>query len=648
MIKSVFLKTKKAPKSAKTTPTTITAKILEITKHPNADKLKLVKLDAGKTKPTVVCGAPNIKVGQIVPLAVEGAKLQNPIGEGKSITVKKVVIREVESRGMMCSQKELGLGDDHTGIMILPDKTPLGKSLEEVLDLDDYILDIEITSNRPDAMSVVGLAREASAALKAKFNWQAPKPNLQVSQEIPLKVEVEEPKLCPRYQAVVMTGVKVASSPLWLQMRLIQSGMRPINNLVDITNYLILELGRPLHVFDYEKLIGQKIIVRKAKRGEKILALDGKTYQLKPENLVIADGKSPVAIGGVMGGELSAATEKTKTIVFESAAFDPILIRKTARELNLHSASADLFEKNLHPQTTSEGILRAIELAQKLAGGKVASTIIDIYPPTQKINLYSKSKSFGLGGGVYAKKYQPTKISFDPASVKRHLGVEIPTEQIKKILESLGFEVSGAKILNITVPYWRANDVLFEHDLIEEIARIHGYHNLPAQLPVGQIPVEPKDLSFFWEDTAKDILAGLGFSEVYNYSMVSKELLQKVKFPFKETIKISNPLNEEMAYLRTTLIARLLQNIADNIKNFSEQKIFELSNIYLPAKPNDLPDEQPKLAGVVVAQTENPFLAASKSPDTKTVPSYPDCFPESAVPYLKKSCSLSDNDTDGG
>lgn len=576
----------------------ITAEILEIEKHPGADKLKLVKLDAGKTKPTVVCGAPNIKVGQIVPLALVGAKVLDPQQEGKTFTIQKAKIREAESNGMLCSQKELGLGEDHQGIMILPDKTPIGKPLEEVLELDDYLLEIEVTSNRPDAMSVVGLAREAAAVLSTKFNPKVPKPNLKITKNIPLSVQVLEPKLCPRYNAVVMTDVKVGPSPLWLQMRLILAGLRPINNLADITNYILLEYGRPLHVFDYDKLNGQKIIVRKAKSGEKILALDGKTYQLKPEHLVIADSKEPVAIGGVMGGELSGATAKTKTIVFECAAFDPVLIRKTARELNLHSDSSDLFEKNLHPETTLDGILRAIELTQKLAKGIVASAIIDVYP---------SAKNFG--GGVSAKKYQPAKIGFDPASVRRHLGVEIPLEQIKKILESLGFIVAGSKILSVTVPYWRANDVIFEYDLIEEIARIYGYHNLPTQLPAGDIPVEQPDLTFFWEDKTKNILAGLGFSEVYNYSMVSKELLRRVKFSEKEALKISNPLNEELEYLRTTLLGGIFKNVSDNLNNFSAQKIFELSNVYLPTKENQLPLERPRLTGAIVSN-EDAFLLA--------------------------------------
>ena len=566
----------------------VTAKILDIQKHPNADKLKLVKVDAGKAKPTVVCGASNIKAGQIIPLASVGAKVLDPESEGRTFTIKKAKIRDAESNGMLCSQKELGIGNDHEGIMILPDKTPIGKPLEEILDLDDYLLEIEVTSNRPDAMSVIGLAREAAAALGVKDKIKIPQPKLDIKgEEIPLSVEVKESGLCPRYNAVVMTDVKVGPSPLWLQIRLIMAGMRPINNLVDITNYLILEYGRPMHVFDYSKLKDQKIIVRKAKKGEKILALDGKTYKLTSDHLAIADSKSLVAVGGVMGGELSATTNKTKTIVLECAAFDPVLIRKTARELNLHSDSSDLFEKGLHPETTFVGMLRAIELTQKLAFGKVASPIID----------------------VYAEDYKPNRIKFDTASVKRYLGVEIPIEEIKKILESLGFEVTGTKILNVAVPYWRAYDVEFDHDLIEEVARIYGYHNLPTQLPQGEIPIQDEDPVLFWENNVKDILSGLGFTESYNYSFVSKDLLQKIKFPVNEAVKIYNPLNEDMEYMRTTLLGQVLHNVSDNIKNFPSQKIFELSNIYLPTQDDKLPNERPKLTGAIVGN-QNTFLQA--------------------------------------
>ncbi|MBI3290718.1 phenylalanine--tRNA ligase subunit beta [Candidatus Falkowbacteria bacterium] len=566
----------------------VTAKILEIKPHPNADKLKLAKVDFGRGKPTVVCGAPNIKVGQIVPLALLGAKVCDPAGEDKFVTIKKAKIRDVESNGMLCSQKELGLGQDHSGIMVLPPKTKIGQKLEDVLELDDYILDIEVTSNRPDAMSIVGLAREAGAVFGVKPNIKVPGPNLEITEETPLSVEVKDSKLCPRYNAVVMTDVKIAPSPMWLQMRLIAAGMRPINNLVDITNYVLLEYGQPMHVFDYKKLKEQKIVVRTAKAGEKVLALDGNSYKLKPDNLVIADGKDPIAVAGVMGGEKSAVQESTKTIVFESANFDPVAVRKTSRALKLYSQSSNLFEKGLRPEATFLAILRAIDLTQKFCGGKAASPIIDIY----------------------GKAYRPTKIKFDITSVGRHLGVEIPAEQIKKILESLGFGISGSTNLDVGVPWWRVGDILAEPDLIEEIARIYGYHNLPTELPEGKIPPNDKDKTFYWEGEIKKVLAGYGFSEVYNYSFVSKDLLARAKFSAAYALKINNPLNEEMEYMRTTLLPQILQNVEDNINNFPKHKIFELNNIYLPQKNNQLPEERLWLTGAVAGEGQDGFLLA--------------------------------------
>lgn len=566
----------------------ITAKILEISKHPDADKLQLVKIDTGRSKPTIVCGAPNIKVGQIVPYAQVGATvIDSHEKEEKTFVIKKAKIRGQESKGMLCSQAELGLGEDRQGIMILPSGTPIGKPLESIILLEDTLFDIEITSNRPDAMSVIGLAMEGAAATGGKFNWHDPKVNYKIKKEFVFEVEVAEKKLCPRYQAVVMTDVKIGPSPMWMQLRLIQAGRKPINNIIDITNYVALEFGQPVHVFDYDKLQGKKIIVRNAKRGEKILALDGETYKLDSNNLVIADGKNPVAVAGVMGGEKSSTTAKTKTIVFEVANFEPIQVRRTARSLNLHSDSSSLFEKGLHPEGTAFAITRCMELAQELAKAKVATAIID----------------------VNNTKYKPSVILLNVDNINRCLGVELSEGEMKKILTSLAFGVSEKSPVKITVPWWRSNDVKEEYDLIEEIARIYGYHNIPAILPDGVIPVVAKDKELVWESNVKHILVGLGFTESYNYSMVSKDVLKVSKTAMANAIKIDNPLNEDMEYMRVALAPQILQNVADNIDNFSNQKIFELSNVYLPTTTNKLPIEQSQLTGAVVS-TQDTFRQA--------------------------------------
>lgn len=546
----------------------ITGEILEISDHPNADKLHVCRVSVGKEELQIVCGAPNIQVGQIVPVVLVGGKVQG-------FEIKAAKLRGVESFGMMCSSRELGLSEDHVGIFILPTETKIGLPLEQVLSFDDFVMDMEVTSNRPDAMSIVGLAREASAILGAKNLWKLPSPDLKVVGAKKLSVKNSEGKLCPRYQAIVIDEVKVGPSPLWMQQRLMSAGIRAINNLVDITNYILLEYGQPMHVFDYDKLQGGKINVRLAEKGEKILALDGKEYELTENNLVIADAKDPVAVAGVMGGELSAATSQTVTIVLESANFNPVSVRKTARALNLHSESSSLYEKGLSPENTTPALLRAIELVQQLAGGKVSSEIFD------------------------EKKYKlsPKQIKLDPANVARVLGVEIKLPKIKEILESLGFAVEAkVKEFKVAVPWWREGDVEGEHDLIEEIARIYGYHELPAKLMEGEIPVSyAAHDEFYFEDKIKNTLIGLGYTENYNYSFVSEKLLRDCGFDPQNHVKISNPLSSDFEYMRSSLVPSMMLSYSDNAALFDAVKTFELSRIYIN-RENDLPIEMTKLS----------------------------------------------------
>lgn len=552
----------------------ITAKILEVNPHPGADRLKLATVDTGKNKIIVVCGAPNIAVGQIVPLAKVGAEV---VGEEGIIKIDKSIIRGQASDGMLCSPREVGFGEDHSGILVLPNDTPLGQPLEKVARLNDEIMDLEVTSNRTDAMSIIGLAREAAAVFGSSLIAKSASPNLKINSVRPLAVEVKEKILCPRYQAIVLSDVTVKPSPLWLQLRLITAGKRPINNLVDITNYILLEYGQPMHVFDYDQVAGNKIVVRKAKNGEKLMALDNNQYELKNTDLVIADSKKPMAVAGIMGGLESATTENSKTIIFECANFSPITVRKTSRSLNLYSDSASLFEKNLSPFLINAAMLKAIELAQQIAGAKVASQIID----TNK------------------QQYRAVKIKFNPTSVKRYLGVDLKLAEVKKILIRLGFSISGGKILTVAVPWYRANDVLEEHDLIEEIARIYGYHNLPVTLPEGKLSAATEAKELGLELAAKNILKSLGYTETYNYAMVSPKLFEKVGLDSDKSVKIANPLNEEMTILRTTLYPSLFENVANNINNFSSIKIFELSNVFLP-RAGKLPEESPRLCGLIV------------------------------------------------
>lgn len=562
----------------------VVGQIKEIKPHPNADKLQVCQVDIGKEVLIIVCGAPNIAVGQKVPVVLVGGR----VGE---MEIKQAKIRGRESFGMMCSQKELGLGEDHSGIYILPDEVKVGLPLEKALPLGDEILEVEITANRPDAMGAVGLAREAAAILKEKFLFVESQPNLKITKAIALSVDNKEPKLCPRYQAIVMTDVKVEASPLWLQQRLLASGLRPINNLVDITNYILLELGQPMHVFDYEKLADSEIKIRLAKKGEKILALDGKKYELNDNNLVIADAKAPVAIAGVMGGELSAVSEQTKTIVFEAANFVPVSVRKTARALNLHSESSDLFEKGLAPQGTEGALLRAIELAQELAGAKAASKVFDL-------KNYSTEKK---------------EIILSAAKVRAVLGQAIKLEKIKESLISLGFAVKekGSDKLAVVAPWWREKDIAEDYDLIEEVARLFGYYNLAANLPSGEIPVDFTAKSeFVWEDRVKDILSGFGLTEVYNYSFVSETLLNNCYCKPEAVVRIANPLSLDFELMRPSLLPGLLQNAAENQGLFPTIDIFELSKVYLNQR-DDLPQEKNQLVLLALDKDESvAFLRA--------------------------------------
>ncbi|MBU0614325.1 phenylalanine--tRNA ligase subunit beta, partial [Patescibacteria group bacterium] len=397
--------------------------------------------------------------------------------------------------------------------------------------MDDVIFDIEVTSNRVDCMSMVGLAREAATVFKSPFNYKQIKLS-EGSQEKSLNVSVKDPDLCPRYMAVVMDDIKVEPSPLWLQMRLLLSGHRPINNIVDITNYVLHELGQPLHAFDYDKLQGHEIVVRRARAGEDFVALDESKHELTSDNLVIADAMEPVAIAGVMGGLHSGVSESTKTIVFEAATFDPTSVRKTARGLGLYSDSQLLFEKGISSMSPQAALARAVELVKETAGGEVVSRVFD----------------------VQAGDYSPLHFPFDPKKVINLIGVHVDTDKMIDILERLGFSV---KIQNahyeVFVPFWRDHDIENEVDLVEEIARVFGYHNIPSVLPQNPPPMTMGDRALEWEDWTRQYLKSAGYTEFYGYSFVSREMLEKYDISPESALALHNPLSSELTHLRTSL-----------------------------------------------------------------------------------------------
>jgi phenylalanyl-tRNA synthetase beta chain len=563
----------------------VVGRILKVKPHPNADKLRVVETDLGKEKKDIVCGGSNLKEGQLVAVALPGAAVRWH-GEGEPVEIKIAVLRGVESYGMICAANEIGLHDlfphaereimDLTGTGAKP-----GTPLAEALKLDDTLFDVEVTTNRPDAFSIVGMAREAAAIFEAPFLWKpaalpvtpakagAQNPKKRTP---PFSVRLEAKKLCPRYMGAVMRGAKVGPSPAWLKARLASAGVRSINNLVDITNYVMLELGQPMHVFDYARLADGAIVVREAAQGERIKALDGNVYGLKPGQLVIADAKRPVAVAGVMGGEETGVTEKTTDIVFESAVFDPVSIRRTARALNLHSDSSLRYEKGLSTEGAPYALARAVQLAHELTGAELDGPVVD----------------------VRAGTYRKLKSTFRPARANELIGVAIPPAKMRKILVALGFRVSGpAAKWRVEVPWWRDHDIEGERDLVEEVARVHGYVNLPSVVPDGTLPLAPTDPALAWEDRAKRLLKGWGYTELMTYSFISRRLAETYEEPNK-LLKVSNPLNDELEYMRSALMPSVLQAVAENQEEVIEGQAFELTNVYLP-RPGDLPVEEPRL-----------------------------------------------------
>lgn len=550
--------------------------IARIEKHPQAEHLKLVTLNLGKESLKVVCGAPNIEEGQKVPLARPGASLLDPHTD-KAFELKPRKIYGILSEGMLCSEKELGISENHEGIMILPLDAPVGGLLADYL--GDVILDIEVTPNRPDCLSVIGIAREVAALTGEELRL----PEIKYEESEPpveqlASVKILDSELCPRYCAGIVWDVKVEPSPRWMQERLSSLGMRPINNIVDITNYVMLEHGQPLHAFDYEKLKGGKIVVRRAGEGESLLTLDGEERNLSADTLVIADEQNPVALAGVMGGMESEVNEGTTSILLESANFSQASIRYTSRKLGLLTESSTRFEKGLSPEIPLPALRRAIGLIKQLAGGKVARGIIDVYPDRR----------------------EKSPILLSKKRVKQVLGIELNTEQISNVLSSLGFvcEKSAPDELEVGIPYWR-NDVSLADDLVEEVARIIGYGKIPASPLSGELPQFEPDPLLSLREKVRDVLTGCGMQEVITHSLISRQDLESSKVKELSAIQVANPLSRRQECLRTSLRPELLRTFAaGERKQEKGLMLFEVGKVYLP-RGGELPEEREMLCGVV-------------------------------------------------
>ena len=552
------------------------AEVVTVGKHPNADRLSLCEVKINDKVYSIVCGAKNMKSGDKVALALDGARLP------KGVVIKQSKIRGVESRGMMCSEVELGLAETSEGIMILPSDAKLGVDIKDALDLNDAFLEVSITPNRPDCLSVIGLAREISSVCDVPVKEKSinlKEGSVKTSDRI--KISVEDRALCRRYAVRVIEGVKIAQSPDWLRKRLEASGVRPVNNAVDVTNYVMLETGQPLHAFDIAKIAGARLIVRTAKDGEEITAIDNKKRVLKSDMLVISDGNAAQAIAGVMGGKASEVTDSATGIVLESAHFLPGTVRKTSRLLGLSSDSSYRFERGVDAESVGKSLDRAAELMTGISGGTCLSGMPDQYP----------------------EKFRPVSVRFDVKRAKNLLGYEIAGKDAAKILTRLGMEVKPSNdAFDVTPPSFR-QDIKNETDLVEELARINGYDKIPVTMPNAAIGASRPSNLFLLKKRAGDALRDFGFNEVINYSFVSKEVFSVASNVGETGFRLSNPLSEEQSVLRRSLVPSLLENLRLNLSNKNEEvNIFERRVAFEP--DGKKPKEVFKLAGLMYGLRE--------------------------------------------
>ena len=571
----------------------VVAEILSVRRHPNADRLSLVEAKTSHESFSIVCGATNIKAGQKVPLAHVGARLPN------GVEIKRSKIRGVSSEGMLCSEIELGLGKDASGIMILSPELPLGKGLGEALGLTDTVLDISVTPNRPDWLCVIGVAREIAALTGQKMKV----PVLSLTnrgEEIRQKTSVTilDQDLCPRYVARMIEGVKIGPSPQWVSSRLEKVGIRSISNVVDVTNYVMMEYGQPLHAFDFAFLEEGRIVVRRAKDGEEFVTLDGVKRPLDGEMLMICDGVKPVAIAGVMGGLNSEIKDDTTTVLLESAYFDPAGNRRTSRKLGLETEAAYRFGRGIDYGGCVSAANRAAQLIQEWAGGRVVEGVVDAYPAP----------------------IRPKPIRLRTKRIHQILGTEVSAKEARKYLESLELDVEGEKEdVLVIVPASFRGDLEREIDLIEEVARLNGYERIPITLPTGPPSSEKRSKEFLVEKRAIDLLNVHGYHEVINYGFTSPAFADRIRLspadPRRQPLRILNPLAEDFSVMRTTLVPGLMETVQFNLfRKNSNLKLFELKKVFLPQERERLPKEVKFLAGVALGFDRSPHWASPQRP----------------------------------
>lgn len=553
----------------------VVGKILEVVPHADSDHLVVCQIDVGKDAPIqIVTGASNVFAGALVPVALDGSTLPN------GVKIKKGKLRGVESNGMLCSLGELNLTTHDfpyaisDGIFIIEEDCKIGEDIHTAVGINDTSVEFEITSNRPDCLSVVGLAREAHATFDKPLNIKEPEFKTNSENVLDyISISVENTKFCPRYIAGVVKNVKIEASPRWMRERLRASGVRPINNFVDITNYVMLEYGHPMHAFDLKYVEDNKIVVRNAKQGEKIMTLDGIERNLSEEMLVIADGKKPVAVAGVMGGEYSGIMDDTTTVVFEAACFNGASVRKTAKKLGMRTDASARFEKGLDPANCMIALKRALELVETLGCGEIIGNFIDID------NSDKTTKS----------------VDFDYKWNNTLLGTDIPESDQIKYLDRLGFTVKDGKI---TVPSYRI-DIECKADIAEEVARIFGYNNIPSTLfkGVAEAKLTPEQK---FENLFEKIFVSLGYNQILTYSFTTPKHFDKMNLPkdskLRDAITIMNPLGEDTSVMRTTAIPSMLEILSRNYNNRNAYaRLFEIANEYIKTEEDKLPNEPERL-----------------------------------------------------
>ena len=576
----------------------VTARIEKIGGHPNADKLVICTINTGSEILQVVTGAPNVREDQIILLALVGGSLPD-------MKINKARLRGVESFGMLCSAQELGLDPENfppeqrDGILEFPSDTPLGMDAKELLGLDDAILELELTPNRADCLSMTGVAREVSAVLGTEIRL----PDIKVTEleeaiAGKVSVEIENPELCGRYVARLIRNVKIGPSPVWMQQRLQAAGIRPISNIVDVTNYVMMELGQPLHAFDYDKLTQQTVIVRNARAGEKLVSLDDVERELTPDMLVITDPGGPVAIAGVMGGLDTEITDTTSSVLIEAAYFNPASIHRTSKNLGLRSESSARFEKGIDINGSLAAATRACQLIQEMGGGETVQGAVDNFPAPR----------------------DNTVIRLRPERTALIMGVEVPPARIKEIMTGLGFGVKEDNDGFLVEVPTRRGDIFGEIDLIEEAARLFGYNNIPTTLPEGANTEGRKTKALVLADRIAQTMVECGLTEIVTLSFINPRVFDMLNLPeehdLRNALTVQNPLSEEQGVLRTSMLPGILDILSRNTaRKNRDLAFFEMGRIFIPAAGEQLPEEKLTLAGAVMGKTKDSWQAETREMD---------------------------------